>query len=123
MQAEEPLSAASVPPESRAFDVVLANILTGPLVDLAPRLAGYTKPGGALALSGVLAGDQARKQCSKPGSSFFPDNMLSDLAPRLAGNTKPGYALALFGDLASDQARFLGFSERVLCWLRLGYSC
>ncbi len=26
----------------------------GPLLDLAPRLAGYLKPGGVLALSGIL---------------------------------------------------------------------
>ena len=35
--------------------VVLANILAGPLVDLAPRLAALTRPGGALVLSGILA--------------------------------------------------------------------
>ena len=41
-----------------AFGVVIANILAGPLVALAPRLAGYAAPGAALALSGVLAGPQ-----------------------------------------------------------------
>lgn len=49
-----------LPLERRAFDVVMANILAGPLVDLAPRLAEYTNAGGALALSGVLVGTQAR---------------------------------------------------------------
>jgi ribosomal protein L11 methyltransferase len=38
-----------------AVDVVLANILAGPLVKLAPTLGGITKPGGLLVLSGVLA--------------------------------------------------------------------
>lgn len=57
-QAPEPLAAAGPPEASRAFDVVVANILAGPLVGLAPRLAGYAKPGAALALSGVLAGEQ-----------------------------------------------------------------
>jgi len=37
-----------------AFDVVIANILLGPVLDLEPRLAAYAKPGGRLALSGVL---------------------------------------------------------------------
>ena len=34
--------------------VVLANILSGPLVELAPRLAGLLAPGGALVLAGLL---------------------------------------------------------------------
>jgi ribosomal protein L11 methyltransferase len=35
-------------------DVLLANILAGPLVDLAPRFAQAVRPGGLLALSGLL---------------------------------------------------------------------
>lgn len=35
-------------------DVVLANILAGPLVSLAPRLSELVKPGGLLCLSGIL---------------------------------------------------------------------
>ena len=41
-------------PEMQA-EVVVANILAGPLVSLAPLLAAQTKPGGSLALSGILA--------------------------------------------------------------------
>jgi len=36
-------------------DVLVANILAGPLVELAPRLAAAVRAGGELALSGVLA--------------------------------------------------------------------
>ncbi|PMR76920.1 50S ribosomal protein L11 methyltransferase [Billgrantia endophytica] len=36
------------------FPVVLANILAGPLVELAPTIAGHVAPGGRLALSGIL---------------------------------------------------------------------
>ncbi len=36
-------------------DVVLANILAGPLRELAPRLAPLVKNGGSLVLSGILA--------------------------------------------------------------------
>ncbi|WP_312962398.1 50S ribosomal protein L11 methyltransferase [Stutzerimonas nitrititolerans] len=36
-------------------DVVVANILAGPLVALAPQITALVKPGGRLALSGVLA--------------------------------------------------------------------
>lgn len=35
-------------------DIVLANILAGPLMELAPRLAAYLEPGGRIALSGIL---------------------------------------------------------------------
>jgi len=41
-------------PEQPA-DVVVANILAGPLVSLAPRITSLVKPGGHLALSGILA--------------------------------------------------------------------
>jgi len=37
-----------------ATDVVIANILAGPLVSLAPLLNSLTKPGGLLCLSGII---------------------------------------------------------------------
>ena len=37
------------------FDVVVANILAGPLRELAPELMARLAPGGALVLSGILA--------------------------------------------------------------------
>lgn len=39
-------------------DLLLANILAGPLLELAPRLAALVRPGGDIVLSGILA-DQA----------------------------------------------------------------
>ena len=42
------------------FDVVLANILAGPLVELAPQLINRTRSGGRIALSGILA-EQAQE--------------------------------------------------------------
>ncbi len=41
-------------PDDQA-DVVLANILAGPLTQLAPKLASLTRTGGHIALSGILA--------------------------------------------------------------------
>jgi ribosomal protein L11 methyltransferase len=38
----------------RGTDLLLANILAGPLVELAPRFARAVRPGGQLALSGLL---------------------------------------------------------------------
>jgi ribosomal protein L11 methyltransferase len=46
-----------VPPEALPvgeYDVVVANILANPLIELAPRLVARTRRGGRIALSGVL---------------------------------------------------------------------
>ncbi|MGE4553473.1 MAG: 50S ribosomal protein L11 methyltransferase [Desulfovibrionaceae bacterium] len=37
------------------FDMVVANILSGPLIEMAPDLAARVAPGGCLVLSGILA--------------------------------------------------------------------
>jgi ribosomal protein L11 methyltransferase len=42
-------------PAATSANVVLANILAGPLIALAPRLTGLVRPGGTLVLSGLLA--------------------------------------------------------------------
>ncbi len=39
-------------------DVLVANILAGPLAELAPRFARCTRPGAPIALSGILAGQE-----------------------------------------------------------------
>ncbi len=54
-------------------DVLVANILAGPLVELAPRLGELVAPGGSLALSGILEG-----QAAAVASAYSPD---FDLAP------------------------------------------
>ncbi|WP_179379155.1 50S ribosomal protein L11 methyltransferase [Jannaschia marina] len=40
--------------EAGPYDVIFANILKGPLVDLAPDLAAHAAPGGHAILSGIL---------------------------------------------------------------------
>ncbi|MGQ0530024.1 MAG: 50S ribosomal protein L11 methyltransferase [Panacagrimonas sp.] len=42
------------PFEARAFDLILANILARPLIELAPLLTRCLKPGGRLVLAGLL---------------------------------------------------------------------
>ncbi|GIL41984.1 hypothetical protein Vafri_63 [Volvox africanus] len=56
MAALNGVSSPSSPHSSAApqFDLVVANILRGPLVELQPRLSGYVRPGGRLMLSGIL---------------------------------------------------------------------
>ena len=46
---ESPLLAARAP-----FDLIVANILAGPLVELAPAFAGALAPGGSVILAGLL---------------------------------------------------------------------
>jgi ribosomal protein L11 methyltransferase len=40
---------------NQQYDVVVANILAGPLTVLAPAICAHVKPGGQLALAGILA--------------------------------------------------------------------
>lgn len=53
--------AAAMP--TATWPLILANILAGPLIELAPTLAGYQERGGRLVLAGVLA-DQADSVCT-----------------------------------------------------------
>jgi ribosomal protein L11 methyltransferase len=46
--------AAAEAPWDTGYDVVLANILAEPLIELAPRIAQATRPGGAVVLAGLL---------------------------------------------------------------------
>jgi ribosomal protein L11 methyltransferase len=49
-------SAESLPP---GVDLVLSNILSGPLCELAPRFAGLVRPGGDLVLAGLMESEVA----------------------------------------------------------------
>jgi ribosomal protein L11 methyltransferase len=60
--------AANAPAPAPA-DVVVANILSGPLRVLAPLLAGLARPGGSIVLSGILA-SQARELADVYGAWF-----------------------------------------------------
>ncbi len=42
-------------PDLKPVDVLVSNILAGPLRALAPSFAAYVRPGGSMALSGLLA--------------------------------------------------------------------
>ncbi|WP_316900495.1 50S ribosomal protein L11 methyltransferase [Pseudodesulfovibrio indicus] len=43
----------------RTFDLVVANILSGPLIEMAGEIVARVKPGGSLVLSGILADKQS----------------------------------------------------------------
>jgi ribosomal protein L11 methyltransferase len=53
----------------RPADVLVANILAGPLGDLAPRFAACVAPGGLMALSGILTG-QHEELCARYAAWF-----------------------------------------------------
>ena len=58
-------------------DVLMANILAGPLVSLAPQLSSLVKPGGRLALSGILA-----EQGEDVAAAYAKDFELDPIANR-----------------------------------------
>jgi ribosomal protein L11 methyltransferase len=53
--------------ESQEADVVLANILAGPLIELAPILLASVRPGGLLVLSGILS-----EQADEVANAYLP---------------------------------------------------
>jgi ribosomal protein L11 methyltransferase len=64
---------SDAPPPAPA-DVVVANILAGTLIELAPQIEAMVRPGGLLALSGILAEQVADVAAAyvRPGRSAFP---------------------------------------------------
>ena len=71
------------------FDVVLANILAGPLTELAPSLARMTKAGGGLVLAGLL-----EPQAAEVAQAYRPWFDIGPVAERegwtlLAGRRRP----------------------------------
>jgi ribosomal protein L11 methyltransferase len=73
----------AVPVDTNA-DVVLANILAGPLVQLAPRLAALVRPDGRLVLSGLLA-NQADEVEAAYAADFILERRVQDGWAMLAG--------------------------------------
>lgn len=61
---DHPLLAARGP-----YDLIIANILAGPLIDLAPHFAEHLLPGGNLLLAGLLETQEAqvRRACRRAG--------------------------------------------------------
>jgi len=54
----------------RQFDVAIANILAGPLQELAPDMKRVVKDSGCLVLSGILAGQADAVEASYRGAGF-----------------------------------------------------
>jgi ribosomal protein L11 methyltransferase len=57
-----------------SYDIVVANILSGPLIKLAPRLARFSRAGGEIVLAGMLARQAAEvAQAYAPWFDIAPD--------------------------------------------------
>ncbi len=52
------------------FDLVFANILAGPLAQLAPAAAAHVKSGGRIILAGLLADQEAAVRAAYDGAGF-----------------------------------------------------
>lgn len=71
------------------YDVVVANILSGPLVKLAPQILACLKPNGRLALSGILAEQGQQVTAAYAPSLSHYDIQAQDEWLRLSGTKLP----------------------------------
>lgn len=62
----------------QTFDVVVANILANPLIELAPVLTAALEPGGVLVMSGLLEAQAERVMSAYPALSFQPVALEAD---------------------------------------------
>ena len=62
---DDPLIQARAP-----YDLLIANILAGPLVELAPDFASVTQPGGSLLLAGLLQTQEAEVRAAYRKQGF-----------------------------------------------------
>jgi len=60
------------------FDVIVANILAAPLIELAPRIVGLLRPGGRLVLSGILEDQAAAVTAAYPELAFQASALQAD---------------------------------------------
>lgn len=76
------------------FDVVVANILAGTLIELAPRLTGLVRRGGVLVLSGVLQRQTSEVAAAYAAFAFDPPQVAQDDWICLVGRCARGSAPA-----------------------------
>ncbi len=74
--------------QSKQVDLLMANILSGPLISFAARFAGLIKPGGQILLSGILKTQLEEIQLAyQPWFEFDPVAIREDWA-RVSGTRK-----------------------------------
>lgn len=60
----------------RRYDLLIANILAGPLIELAPDFAGVVAPGGSVMLAGLLATQAEAVTAAYTAAGFDPADRL-----------------------------------------------
>lgn len=78
-------AATQLDESAQPFDVLVANILAGTLIDNAATICRMLRPGGLLALSGILAGQVDDVMSAFDGSIEFDDAIIMDGWARLSG--------------------------------------
>lgn len=71
------------------FDVVAANILAGPLIELAPAILQYLKPGGRLVLSGILEKQTPAVEAAYCVACTLDQAVVDDGWAMVSGTKKP----------------------------------
>jgi ribosomal protein L11 methyltransferase len=69
---------------SQPFDVVVANILANPLIELSATLTGLTQPGGHIVMAGLLDEQADQVKAAYP-SILFDQDVSKDGWTRLSG--------------------------------------
>ncbi len=72
----------------RRYDLVLANILAGPLVELAPTLVAHLRPGASIVLSGILATQASSVRAAYAGDIDWTHEREQDEWALVAGQRK-----------------------------------
>jgi ribosomal protein L11 methyltransferase len=75
-------------PDANA-DILVANILAGALIELAPRLGALTRPGGRLALSGILPEQADKVATAYRGDFDLDDPTFRDEWALIGGRRRP----------------------------------
>ena len=83
-------------PEDAHYEVVVANILANPLIELANELSGRLSAGGWLIMAGLLQGQAAAVQAAYPGFNFA--------SPRTYQGSSIGAALTALGEIPGGVA-------------------
>ena len=77
-------------PVAGGADILVANILAGPLIDLAPRLTSLTAADGQLCLSGLNCDQAAEVMAAYPAFRFDPVATREEWVRLSARKTAPG---------------------------------
>ncbi len=62
----------------RKFDFIIANIMAGPLIEMAPEICSHLAPGGCLVLGGILDRQATQVEEAYARAGMGPDERMAD---------------------------------------------